>query len=758
MLLTSLFSALMLTTGVTQDAPRVSARLSSTSAAIGETIVYEVTVENASGDVDIGSPRFPSGLVMEGTQDFSEMHISFPGGRSVTRRREFALRASAPGRFMIPSVAVRLGNRTYRTNAVELTIAGARPPRSYESSDEAWLRATMHPETVYVGQQSTLLVEAGFSEELRVRLTRPPVFDIQPPSGFWVQDVPGGVQSRLRSVNGRVTEIQSLQKAYFPLTAGKFAFASARAVIDVREGFLFAPETREIRSASPRLVVLPLPESGRPPEFKGAVGRYAIRAYVEPDTVAAGEAAQVTIELSGSGNVKAAPQPTLPSIPGIEQFAPTEDATVSFAGSTVTGVKQFQWVIIPDPAGTVSIPTVSYAFFDPVARRYETVKTEPLSVHVRSSALAQEDIEASATALRAVREKPEPASLGWVRSRGFLAVQSIPLILMMTALALTVWRRRRPARPDALAALKKLRQSRDDYRLFLRELEALLRSTANTSVLDSPLKLRLDALIQRIEAQRFSPSAAQAAERESLAKEAEAILKEMKRAGDTEHRAALFALLLIAQQPGGGDFTRGVELYQQGQFAPAAQAFASAAARDSADVAAWSNLGNAYFRAGDRGRAIWAWAHASREAPRDAAIVRNLRTVGAVEVLRTRPPLLVRPQEWYLLAAIGWWAAGIIAATAIFRRHWLLLSWSLPAVAIATAALIIGIIGDGRRYAVALNDETRMYGDPTIHSPIVRRVQAGAGLDVLEERGEWLRVKTISEAEGWVEADAVGKL
>jgi tetratricopeptide (TPR) repeat protein len=401
---------------------------------------------------------------------------------------------------------------------------------------------------------------------------------------------------------------------------------------------------------------------------------------------------------------------------------------------------------------------VTYAFFDPVARRYQTVKSDPLTIHVRSSALAAEEREATAAALRAVRASPERASLRWVRSKGFLAAQLLPLLLIASALALTIFRRTRPPGPDLLAALKRIRQSQSEYQEFLRDLEALLRTAANTSAMAAALKPRLDALIERIEAQRFAPSAAQSAERESLANEAEAILRELKRTRRPETRSALLLVFMLLQPPSAGEFARGVELYRQGHFAQSADAFEAALARDSTDVAAWANLGNAYFRAGDRGRAIWAWAHATREAPRDGAIVRNLRTAGAVEVLRTRPPLSVRPEEWYLLAALAWWLAGIIAVVAIVRRHWQLLSWALPPVTLAAIAMAVGIIADGQRYVVALNDETRMYGDPTIHSPIVRRVQAGAGLDVLEERGDWLRVQTISEAEGWVEADAVGKL
>ncbi|MGQ0562386.1 MAG: BatD family protein [Gemmatimonadota bacterium] len=742
-----------------QQEPRVSARLSTTSAAVGATVVLEVVVEDASGSVSIGAPRLPQGIALIGTQDFTEMHISFPGGRRQTRRREYALQPATPGRFRIAPIVVTSGSRSYRTNAVELVVTGAAQPRSIASTEDAWLRASMQPETVYVGQQSTLTVEAGFSEDVRVRLTRPPVFEAPSPTGFWVQDVPGGVQSRLRSVNGAVTEIHTLQRAYFPLSAGRYAFAPARAVIDVREGFLFAPETREIRSQSPKLTVLPLPESGRPPDFKGAVGSYELRAFVQPDTVAAGEAAQITLELSGTGNIKAAPLPVLPQIAGVEQFAPTEDATISFDGATVGGVKRFQWVIIPEHAGRIDIPAARYVFFDPASRSYRAISSAPLTLFVTPAGTARADDDGAATALDALRTQPQRATLGWVRSRTFVLLQLVPLLAIALALLVRHARRRPRGSSALLAELKRIRAADTSYPEFLRELESLLRAAGRVSHLQDDVRARSQDLIARIETQRVAPAAAQAAERASLLQQAESLLREVVRSerGGPGAPAALLLLAALQATPA-APFDSGIALYRSGNFAEAARAFETVVAADSANVSAWIDLGNAYYRSGEQGRAVWAWARALRATPRDRALLANLQAAGAVEVLRTRPPLSVRPVEWYLLAAIAWWLACALVVIGIVRRRPRTWSWALAPIAFMVVALAIGVLGDGRDYAVALEPETRLYSDPTVHSPVVRNVQAGAGLDVVEQRGEWLRVRTVADAEGWVERHGVGKL
>ena len=62
------------------------------------------------------------------------------------------------------------------------------------------------------------------------------------------------------------------------------------------------------------------------------------------------------------------------------------------------------------------------------------------------------------------------------------------------------------------------------------------------------------------------------------------------------------------------------------------------------------------------------------------------------------------------------------------------------------------------QYAVTLNAQSVLYSEPTVRSPAVRRVRAGAVLTVDEERGEWLHVRTIDQREAWVARDEVGLL
>jgi SH3-like domain-containing protein len=77
-------------------------------------------------------------------------------------------------------------------------------------------------------------------------------------------------------------------------------------------------------------------------------------------------------------------------------------------------------------------------------------------------------------------------------------------------------------------------------------------------------------------------------------------------------------------------------------------------------------------------------------------------------------------------------------------------------------AVLFAIIGVAAlqqpRYVVTVSEQNSLHAEPTIRSPLFRRVRAGALLTVQEERAEWLRVRTIDRREAWVARDDVADI
>ncbi|MFO7892409.1 MAG: BatD family protein [Longimicrobiales bacterium] len=536
-----------------QDPARVGARLTEPEVHAGETTTLRVDVETEGARAEIGRFRtLPPGIEVVGTRDYDQRQFSLPGGTRRFITREFVLRARAAGRYRIPSIRVTVEGEVYGTPSLLLTVTSAPGRERGEgrgSGDGVVLRAWLDADTVFVGEQVTLEVEAMFSQQARMGLRRAPEYEAPSPSGFWVHELPDAGRPVSRSIGDEIYEVQEFRRAFFPLSPGRYTIPPARLEYEMRRGLLYTPEARELTSDPLPLMVLPVPP-GRPPAFNGAVGRYALRGRLAPDRVPVGEAAVLTVTVEGVGNVKALPAPELPDIAGVDVFPPSEEAETGVQGITVQGQKTFSWVLIPRQAGEVEIPAIRYAFFDPDRGGFETASVAPLSLRVTPATTASGDDAPPPATIRFLKTTPGSDPLAWVRAPWLGAVVALPLLMLAGALFWRRWKGRegrvtpsglRRERKQGLRALERRAADADDRALFA-DAEAFARRwLADRLALNRASVSDLDALgeagvpdsmaravrrvLDRLSAGRYAPTAPLAAERQGMIGELRRVLE-----------------------------------------------------------------------------------------------------------------------------------------------------------------------------------------------------------------------------------------
>jgi hypothetical protein len=759
-----------------QPAAHVAASINRDRVATGETVVLTIAVEAHTGTAQIIVPPLPPGLTVIGTSDFSQYQIT-RSGRGRWTRREVGITANAPGVYRIEPVTVRVDGRTLRTRALELTVTGTTPPRPGSGIDDATasttLRLELLPDTVYVGQQIMLHAEVTFAEESRFRQSRPASFEPPAPSGFWVQDLPDPVSVSLRVSAGRSVETQSYRRAYFPLHSGEFRFPAAHLHYETRRGFLQPPENRRVSSESVPVVVRPLPEP-RPGSFNGAVGRFDISASLAPSDVAIGEAAVLVIEVSGRGNVKALPEPRLPGIEGVDIYPPSQASDVAVLNDVVGGRKRFRWVLVPEQAGTIAIPPIEYAYYDPELRTYVTLATDTLVVRARPLvAEAPRD-----TALRPLRTAPVDSPLDWARTPAFAAFQLVPLLLVGAG-AIVRRQRRRPPGPRAHArrlrrAILDLSDGQDGgQRLAALErlvLEAVACVAGGSSAYeDAAASLRrqgreadaaaLDALLRELRTLRFAPGADHAGGA-ALVQRAAAFVERLapRRRGA---RTAVIVLLAVSSAAAAAQsrdaFDSALLSHEAGDVVAAANSFHAYARSQPADPAGWYNLGVAAWNAGDRGRAVWAWLRAAKLAPRDGDVRHNLGVAGATAAAtQVVPADRLAAGERIVIAAAAWWllvlAFGVGVLASAPRLRWL----TVPALLVLLATGGAATAAANRPVLVTpLANGTAVFAGPALHDDVMAELPVGAVASLVERRGDWLLVRLDTDRLGWVERAAV---
>jgi uncharacterized protein with GYD domain len=234
---------------------------------------------------------------------------------------------------------------------------------------------------VYVGEQVTVTWTLMTRwDVLRYRTVTDPRAD-----AFWTEDVfaANRLSYTRQVVNGREYAVATLiKKALFPLRAGRLDIGKMEAEITTLESGFFASAPLLRKSNMVSVEVAPLPPEGRPALFVPSnVGHYTIVAEVDRTRAAAGEPIVLKLSARGKGNVRGVTLPKLTALDGFKIHAPRVADQLE-PGEVVAGAKTAQYLLLPERGGTLTIPAIELAYFDPGERRYEVVRTEPIDVTV----------------------------------------------------------------------------------------------------------------------------------------------------------------------------------------------------------------------------------------------------------------------------------------------------------------------------------------------------------------------------------------
>jgi tetratricopeptide (TPR) repeat protein len=222
------------------------------------------------------------------------------------------------------------------------------------------------------------------------------------------------------------------------------------------------------------------------------------------------------------------------------------------------------------------------------------------------------------------------------------------------------------------------------------------------------------------------------------------------------------------------------QLYDAGQFSQAAQSYQQLVDQGFADSALFYNLGNAYFKQADYGRAILYYRRAEQLAPRDADIKANLE-LARTQIVDQSPE--IETQEG-LLSSVGRWtqqwltvnelAISVLGVWVLFVFLMIIFSHlpkatvlreGMQYLVIMTAlVLVAGIAGLGSRLyltktqeAVVLVQEVNVTSGPGAHYVTEFTLHNGTEVRLLESRGNWTRLALADDTlQGWVPATTLG--
>ncbi|MDP6540914.1 MAG: hypothetical protein QF410_15320 [Planctomycetota bacterium] len=202
------------------------------------------------------------------------------------------------------------------------------------------------------------------------------------------------------------------------------------------------------------------PEQGRPADWKGLIGPVELTRRVTAPQVQLGESLRVLVRVSGSGNVWVAD-------PALEDSLPAHAADVFVlpsetqrdAGRELRFHHHLAYDVVPREEGSLALPEIRMAFYDPATRSYSHAQVAELVVPVagRAKPAADEILPAEPPKRSSARPSGDAPGSGVGVGAALLGVLGAGLV----GLGLW-WRRRSDWAPDRPTRIRELLREADE--------------------------------------------------------------------------------------------------------------------------------------------------------------------------------------------------------------------------------------------------------------------------------------------------------
>ncbi|HEY2675398.1 MAG TPA: BatD family protein [Steroidobacteraceae bacterium] len=404
-------------TGALADAPLVYATIEPAQITLGESAVYTLTNMGDSTD-NVALPAV-SGLRFEIVGRRRQIEfingITVPSSATIIR-----VTPQVAGIFTIPGVTPKSQPLVLQVNTTPSSanaprasggvtpyrapiLSGATMPKGIRLTEDgsAFMRLEVPKRELYVGERVPIDIQLGMRSGFVQHLDGLPRFT----GDDFTLNLTNSPDRSEESLDGQPFVLLTWHSEITVVKPGSFSF-SAEMPITVRirtrsrrdsilddqfgdpflQNIFGATVPKDINVTSPpaELKVLALPTEGRPPDFHGAIGTFSIESDVSPATADAGDPLTLRMRVTGSGNFDRVDSLMLEHIDQWKTYPPKS----SFRPSDPTshkGEKIFEQPLIALRPGVQTLPALTFTYFDPNTRRYETARTPPLSVKISPS-------------------------------------------------------------------------------------------------------------------------------------------------------------------------------------------------------------------------------------------------------------------------------------------------------------------------------------------------------------------------------------
>ena len=441
------------------NAQRAVANLDRTTVAVGEGVGFSIACENFQ---PLRLPSLPTIPGLRISNSGSGRSFQLGGGQQIsTLTYNFLITANKTGTYTIPGVSIQSNSGLFKTQPLKLRVVKAdSPDNKSQLSDYAFIRLIPSKDKAYVGEPIPIEIQL-FLQNGRFNM---PELTAE---GFNLREYPEPQSSRAQKGNA-IYQVRTFQTVAIPVKAGNLKIGPVKmdVVLKIRqnqrrrspfndpfEGLLtrYQDVPAKIEAKAQNITVRPLPTEGQPDNFNGAVGQFSMSAKASALEVTVGDPVTINIELSGIGTIESLNFPK-PEWPDFKSYEPTI-LSKKTDPLGLSGLKNFEQVIIPENETIKEIPSLKIPYFDPKSESYKVLSQGPFALKVNPSSKPdsiQNTSIAKTDSSDLENEKPQLADILWIKYEAgtlgnatpfvlrpaFWLLQSIPLLFLIGTLIL----------------------------------------------------------------------------------------------------------------------------------------------------------------------------------------------------------------------------------------------------------------------------------------------------------------------------------
>ncbi|WP_412559435.1 BatD family protein [Winogradskyella sp. MIT101101] len=390
----------LLTSSLVSAQVKFEAKVSKKKLGVNERLRIDFEM-NKDGD-NFVPPSFENFTVVGGPNT-SVSNTWVNGERSYTKTYSYFLAPNKRGNFTIKQATIEIEGEIYKTFPVTINVTAAvdRPNGPPDASDVAseniHLVAEVSKTNPYLNEGFTVVYKLYVSPETGVSNWREK--DNPRYNDFWSQNIEiKGLNIQKGLYKGEEYRYVVLRKTVlYPQKTGKLKLEplvlditvevpSGRADIFGRQIMTKVPKT--VTAGSRTIDVRPLPEEGKPSDFKGAVGDFQFSVTTSKTELNATESLQAKIEVSGKGNLKLFELPKLTTPSSLEVYEPEHNENVNTNLSGMRGRISDTYTIVPQYRGKYPIPSIAFSYFDLNTESYKRITSDEIVIDVLEGPMA----------------------------------------------------------------------------------------------------------------------------------------------------------------------------------------------------------------------------------------------------------------------------------------------------------------------------------------------------------------------------------